>query len=217
MRVKYPRTFHLPWSEGATKDDKTLDDISHFEGKEVVVTEKMDGENTSIYSDGYIHARSIDSGRHSSRSWVNAFAPSITERLPKGWRLCGENLYAKHSIHYKLIESYFYGFSIWTEHNICINFVDMIDLFRKYNLESPPILYRGVWDTEQMKDMYDRFQSTTALGYSDDMEGYVVRVVEEFHYDDFNTSVAKFVRGNHVQTDEHWIKKEVVKNLLKGN
>ena len=54
-RVKYPRTYHLPWSEGRTDDDKVLSDDSQFIGKYVVVTEKMDGENTTIYSDGYLH------------------------------------------------------------------------------------------------------------------------------------------------------------------
>lgn len=43
--VKYGRTFHLPWSPGAHDDDKTLRDTTHFAGKEVVVTLKMDGEN----------------------------------------------------------------------------------------------------------------------------------------------------------------------------
>lgn len=43
--VKYGRTFHLPWSPGAHDDDKTLKDTSQFEGKRVVVTKKMDGEN----------------------------------------------------------------------------------------------------------------------------------------------------------------------------
>ena len=57
---KYPRTPHLPFSPGGTKDDRRLRDINCFVGKEVVVTEKMDGENTSIYRD-YYHARSINS------------------------------------------------------------------------------------------------------------------------------------------------------------
>jgi len=34
-RFKYPRTHHLPWSLGATKDDKTLGSVRHFEGKRV--------------------------------------------------------------------------------------------------------------------------------------------------------------------------------------
>ena len=55
MRIKYPRTPHLPWSLGATNDDVKQRDLSHFVGKQVVVTEKMDGENTTLYND-YIHA-----------------------------------------------------------------------------------------------------------------------------------------------------------------
>lgn len=42
--VKYPRTYHIPDSAG-TKDDKTLKDYSIFEGKNVIVSLKMDGEN----------------------------------------------------------------------------------------------------------------------------------------------------------------------------
>ena len=43
--VKYPRTYHLPFSPGTTKDDRVLKDCSNFFGKEVVVLTKMDGEN----------------------------------------------------------------------------------------------------------------------------------------------------------------------------
>ena len=52
--VKYPRTYHLPWSHGRTKDDRGFDDMSSFIGKEVVVTIKMDGEQTTMYKD-HIH------------------------------------------------------------------------------------------------------------------------------------------------------------------
>lgn len=68
-KIKYPRTYHLTWSPGTTSDDKILTTTSQFDGKEVIVTEKMDGENCTIGSD-YTHARSIDSQHHSSRSWV---------------------------------------------------------------------------------------------------------------------------------------------------
>lgn len=106
---KYPRSYHLPWSEGKTKDDRTIPDCSQFEGKEVVVTVKLDGENTSIYPD-YIHARSIDGRNHWSRSWVKNLQGRIGYQLDQGWRICGENLYAKHSIKYDDLEDYFYVF-----------------------------------------------------------------------------------------------------------
>ena len=46
-------------------------------------------------------------------------------------------------------------------------------------------------------------------------EGYVIRLKDSFHYDEFGTSVAKFVRANHVQTDQHWRHSAIVPNILK--
>ena len=45
-KVKYPRTHHLPWSEGMHDDDRMLSSTKVFENQRVIVTEKMDGENT---------------------------------------------------------------------------------------------------------------------------------------------------------------------------
>ena len=59
---KYGRTFHLPTSPGVGSDDKIIQDLTHMRAAdEVVFTEKMDGENTTIFSGG-CHARSPDSG-----------------------------------------------------------------------------------------------------------------------------------------------------------
>ncbi len=43
--VKYQRTYHCPWSQGITDDDRVQKDMKRFEGQRVIVTEKMDGEN----------------------------------------------------------------------------------------------------------------------------------------------------------------------------
>lgn len=96
-RFKYPRTPHLPWSPGFTADDLRNKTTALFDGKEVVVTEKMDGENTTMYRD-YIHARSVDGRSHPSRAWVKQLHGRICFDIPEGWRFCGENMYAQHSI-----------------------------------------------------------------------------------------------------------------------
>ena len=44
-RVKYPRTFHLPWSPGMNRDDRQMTDVGIFEGQRVMICEKLDGEN----------------------------------------------------------------------------------------------------------------------------------------------------------------------------
>ena len=73
--TKYPRTWHLPDSPNRGADgDHVYPDYSSFEGHEVVVTEKLDGENTTIYADGHTHARSLSSGYHPTRTWVRALA-----------------------------------------------------------------------------------------------------------------------------------------------
>ena len=119
QRYKYPRTPHLSFSPGVGKDDLKHDCDREaypkgnrlFVNCQVVVTEKLDGENTTLYRD-YIHARSLDSRHHPSRAWVKALQASIGHDIPQGWRICGENLYARHSIVYENLSSYFYLFSI---------------------------------------------------------------------------------------------------------
>lgn len=205
QRTKYPRTPHLPWSESATSDDKRLVDTGCFEGSDVVVTEKMDGENTTLYTD-YIHARSLDSKHHPSRNWVKQLQGRIGYQIPEGWRICGENMYAQHSIAYDALESYFYVFSIWDETNRCLSWDDTVEWAQMLNLTTPPVLYRGTWSEEKVQELtFD----------PERMEGYVVRNTKGFAYQDFSRNIAKSVRANHVQTDEHWMHRAVVANQLK--
>ncbi|MGF9909723.1 RNA ligase family protein [Brevibacillus porteri] len=206
MLKKYPRTFHLPWSRSRTDDDKILRTVGHFEGKEVVVTEKLDGENTTLYRN-HIHARSLDSKDHASRHWVKMLHGTISFHIPEGWRICGENVFALHSIYYEHLTSYFYVFSIWNENNECLSWDETVEWAELLGLETAPVLYRGIWKEENVKSCYTK-QSV----FGGEQEGYVVRVTERFPYEDFKQSAAKFVRKNHVQTDQHWLSKPVVPN-----
>lgn len=207
MRLKYPRTFHLPWSPGATSDDKTLDDVSHFEFREVVITEKMDGENSSCYFDGYTHARSMDSNNHPSRNWLKRFWAERYFKLPDGYRVCGENVYAEHSVAYDSLPSYFLGFSVW-DGDLCLSWDDTTMWFDELGITPVREIYRGVFDEKLIRDISIDFAK---------QEGYVVRVVDSFKLDQFPMSVAKFVRKGHVQTDDHWMNKEVIPNKLVKN
>lgn len=194
--VKYPRTNHLPWSPGVTDDDRMLRDVSNFEGKRVIVSKKMDGENTSMYSD-HIHARSIDSRGGEDRAWVKQFWSQICYEIPDGWRICGENLWAEHSIHYDDLKSYFYGFSMWDDRNNCLSWDDMIEYFGLLNITSVPVLYDGIWDESVLRDIEKN------LSWDKD-EGYTVRLAASYPYSQFKTSIAKYVRKGHVQTTKHW-------------
>lgn len=194
--VKYPRTSHLPWSPGMHDDDRRIDSMCEFVGKRVIATAKMDGENTSLYSD-YIHARSLDGRNHESRSWVKNFWSQICGDIPEHWRLCGENLYAKHSIRYDDLSSYFMGFSLWNEKNVCLSWDETQEWFELLGVTSVPVLYDGIYDEETIKKLW------TDADY-DTSEGYVLRVADEFAFKKFRHCVGKFVRPNHVQTTRHW-------------
>lgn len=200
-RYKYPRTYHVPWSPNLQNDDRCHPDMSIFEGKNVVVTIKMDGENTTWYRDA-IHARSIDSqnANHPSRDYVKSLWAKYKYAIPNSMRVCGENLYAIHSIKYVDLESYFYIFSIWYQ-NTCWSWEDTEDWCKTTEMPTVPVLYKGIYDEEKIKEIFKDF---------DFNEGYVIRISDKFIHDfdkeTFFLPVAKFVRKNHVQTDKHWLK-----------
>jgi len=205
---KYPRTLHLPWSEGKGDDDKILTSIDHFQGKDIIISVKLDGECSSLYPN-YFHVRSLDSANHESQTWLKNFHNSFKHLIPENYRICGENLFAKHSIHYHNLTSYFQVFSIWNN-DICLDWKDTECFCMKLNLQIVPVLYKGQFSEDMLKTIAKRKEHE-----NDEMEGYVVRIAESFSYNEFSLSVAKFVRKNHVQTDEHWKDKKVIKNNLK--
>lgn len=195
--VKYPRTHHLPWSPGVNSDDRVLESLEVFEGKEVVITVKMDGENTTLYND-HIHARSIDSGGADWRTWAKTIWAKTGWQIPEGWRVCAENLQAKHSIKYTDLPSFLMMFSIWNEKNVCLSWDETLEWASLLELEVVPTVYRGTWDEQLVKDIHRQEHAGSPC------EGYVVRLVESFHYKDFKRCVGKYVRMDHVATSRHW-------------
>lgn len=213
-KVKYSRTYHFPWSKGMNRDDRMLESINQFENELIVITEKLDGENTTMYPD-YIHARSINSGSHPSRNWVKNLWAQKAYEIPEGWRVCGENLYGKHSIHYtkengNALKSYFYMFSIWNEKNICLEWKETKEWAELLGFELVPVLYEGIWDMEVIDGLNKKMESNKGT-----IEGYVVRLQREFHYSEFRKVCGKYVRENHVQNNHgHWSQRKVEKNEM---
>ena len=203
--VKYPRTYHLPFSASKTNDDRTLEDCSQFEGKEIIILEKMDGENTSIYGN-YVHARALDNDSHPSRDWVKNYAAKIGWELPRGWRLCGENVFAKHAIHYYNLRSYFYLFSIWDDKNFCLSWDETLEYADMLELIVVPTLWRGIWNENIALEIAYHLDTETE-------EGFVVRTTDGFEYGAFRKSTAKYVREDHVDSTVHnWKMQAVIKN-----
>lgn len=203
--VKYPRTMHLPWSASVPEDDRVLSSMGAFEGKRVVVTEKLDGENTSMYFD-HIHARSLETEDHSSRHWVKNFWNSIRADIPEDYHVCGENMFAKHSILYESLESYFYGFSVWQK-TTCLPWSETLEWFALIGITPVPVLFDGLYNESEIKKINQDYTKS---------EGYVIRVADAFNLRDFKNCVGKFVRAGHVQTNQHWKNRKLEKNALRS-
>jgi len=203
-RIKYPRTPHLPWSPGIGADDRVWTDVSALADTEIVVTEKLDGENTTLYPDG-LHARAIDGRHHPSQDWVRALQGRIGYRIPAGWRLCGENLYAVHSLRYTALAGYFYLFAVWDDSNQCLSWDETLAWAHELDLPTPAELYRGRFDRQRLADLAIDTQR---------MEGYVLRRAGRFAFAAFADSVAKWVRPGHVVTDSGWRHQRIEVNQL---
>lgn len=207
-KVKYPRTYHLTWSPGATKDDRFMKNYSGFERKRVVVTLKMDGENTTMYP-GYgtdrIHARSLDYSPHPSRNYVRSLHGRLGADIPEGWRVCGENCYAAHSIQYKNLPDHFLMFSIWNGMT-CLSWDETVEWAQLLGVKMVPVIYDGVWNEDVIKKLHEPIRN------GDQVEGYVVRRADAFPYNNFHQMVGKYVRAGHVGDHGHWSKRSVISN-----
>lgn len=203
---KYGRTYHLPISPGVMSDDKILKDLSGLSSAdEVVFTEKMDGENTTIHAEG-CHARSPNSGYHASRDWVKAFAAGISPQIAPGERIVGEYLFAQHSVAYTDLPSYFMGFA-WIIDGKIQSWDDTLERFQTLAIQPVPILHRGQFTDDAVKGVI------SALDLNQ-QEGFVVRSTASFPEAEMGLQMGKYVRADHVQSETHWMHTEIVKNGL---
>ena len=206
MKRKYPRTMHLPWSPGLSNDDKRIDNMDNFINRLIIITEKRDGENITM-TKNYIHSRSLDWKAHESRDWIQAYWNKIRWEIPENLKIHGESLYAKHSIGYEHLTSYFECFAVFDEETDCfLSWQETCNMALHLEMQMVPLIYEGMYE----KDYW------TTLRPGDKNEGYVVRLEDEIPLNEFQISVAKYVRANHVNEDEkHWFyNKEIVKNKL---
>lgn len=204
MKTKYPRTYHLDFSPGATSDDKISDDIENLIGKPIVITEKLDGENTGMTNDG-VYARSHAAFTTSpwSREVRLLHNIKVAGNLEEDIFLFGENMEGIHSIEYENLKSYFYIFGV-RDKNIWIPWEQVEEYAYLLDIPTVPILFKGVLNSEkELVSLVNKFMSEGSK-IGGEIEGVVVRSAGLFHSDDFSKNVMKFVRKDHVQTDTHW-------------
>ena len=150
--TKYPRTYHFPFSKGATNDDKVADSnwFDNFKDKEIVITEKLDGSNTALMRNGVF-------GRSHAAITTNSWDRYITEYcglfdrvknlIGENEIIYGENLYAVHSIEYNKLPSYFFIFNIRDEKEF-YSWDEIEEMSNILDIPTVPVLFKGVFSDE---------------------------------------------------------------------
>ena len=218
--IKYNRTFHMPWSEGCTNDDKRAISVNNLLGKEIVITEKMDGSNCSLETDGCYARTHAGPPTHKSFDQLKALHASVKYIIEPGIQIFGELCYAKHSIEYSALPSYFLPFAVrYLQENGEHRWGSWLDVelwAGDIGVSTVPVLFTGKVSSEkELKELVESLMLEPSL-CGGIREGVVARIAEGFADEDFSTSVLKCVRKNHVQTSEHWKDQEIIKNKLKS-
>jgi protein-tyrosine phosphatase/predicted kinase/tetratricopeptide (TPR) repeat protein len=206
-KENYPKTPHVPFSPGVNDDDVYVSDVTALIAEEVVVTEKLDGGNCCI-KEGAVYART-----HSQPTKKEHFSPvkELATRLSnsgvnlEGVEIFGENMFAIHSIEYRNLASFFYAFAI-RRNGQWLSWDDTVSFCEELDIPTVPVLFRGHFKSQdQMKGCFETWaREPSAVGADVTPEGFVVRRVDSIPGSLFGDNVAKFVRANHIQTDENW-------------
>lgn len=215
---KYPRTYHLTFSEGCSSDDKMLDSDDYFLTDEIVITSKLDGSNFCMTNKECFARSHSGPPTHKSFDWVKAFHSQNKYLIPDNLVIYAEYLFAKHSIHYTNLPHYLTLFNVLDlDRNVWLSWDDVEALSQKINIPTVPVLFRGsITHDDELKELCNSLMKKKEF-QTDEREGLVIRSVKEFNNDTitFSISTGKIVRANHVQTSEHWKDQAIIKNKLK--
>lgn len=210
---KYGRTLHYPFSPGTTSDDRInhsyWDDVCQI--KSIVHTEKLDGENTCLNKYGVFARSHAAPTLHPWANYLKERWSSIKNDL-KDLEIFGENIYAIHSIEYTHIEHHFYVFGIreldkwlsWEETKFYAAMLDFPTVPELKIVEPKEQLAfeDDILQIVQEVSVYQSIDVHTQKLCS--MEGVVSRNINEYAVENFKKNVFKYVRKDHVKTDEHW-------------
>jgi hypothetical protein len=231
--IKYPHTPYLPFSPNA--DEKDVDESGYMEtpnllNKPLAITLKMDGSNV-VMTNNHIAARNGYDATHVSFDMVKQIHAQVKSHIPEGLMVFGEWLYAKHSIHYIDGLTLKHPFQIFGAYNCTTHMwsglADVIRLCDTITVGSGTdqiSVVDGVPDYNNLDALKNNKTFTTEKDLRSTLirlgnkavsmghEGIVVRNAYAFHHGRWNQNIAKFVRSNHVQTDEHWSQQPVIRN-----
>ena len=213
---KYGRTYHFPFSPGTTSDDRInyeyWSDIQKI--NKLIVTEKLDGENTCLNQFGVFARSHVAPTIHPWAAYLKQRWELIKNDLGE-LEIFGENLYAIHSIEYPNIDQHFFVFAVrhgklwlsWEEVKFYAKLLDFETVPEILTINKP---YEQNFFESKILEI---IRGASSFGSMDvitnkpcTMEGIVCRNTGEYFIDSFKNNVFKYVRKDHVKSDEHWTK-----------
>lgn len=225
--MKFPRTYHLPWSPNKGKDDKVHSDVSFLLNRPIVITEKIDGEN-QCWTYTNFHVRSEDSDGGVLRSFSKNLWASKRYLLQPGKFYFVEDISNEHTIKYPNQNNKVFLIAVCdtSEPNTMtwLNWDEILYEANEIGLPTVPELYTGILTNQvslaKITKELALLKPTTLGGKLEyfelmtpkvpdeyRMEGVVVRPCEDFT--DYTANTAKFVREKHVlENSEHWQQKQ---------
>jgi hypothetical protein len=185
-------------------------DVSSLLDVPLVITEKCDGSNLT-YTRTAVFSRSHSGPPgHPSFDLAKATHARIAHELSLGLSLFCEYCYAVHSITYDALPDYSLVFGArddrqgrWWDWDMVV--AQAADL----GLPTVPELHRGSVSTARELEALTLSLAAQPSAFGGPREGVVVRRAGEFRDADFQRSLAKWVRSDHVTTDEHWMHQNI--------
>lgn len=211
--MKYPKTKYVGFSPSKDNTDVKecgLFNLSNFINKPLIITAKLDGSNC-LLDCNHVAARNGRIANHLSFDIIKSMHSGFKDKIPENLIIFGENLYAKHSIYYNDLESYLYIFAIYDTIKMSwSSWDDVKKLASDIKVPTVPEISKL-----QLSNINDLTNVITEFGnqyISSGGEGIVIRNASEFL--DFGNNVAKYVRKNHVNTEQHWSQQKIIRNSL---
>ncbi|UVD59122.1 RNA ligase family protein [Rhizobium sp. Pop5] len=130
----------------------------------------------------------------------------MSPQLAEDERIVGENLYARHSVTYDALPSYFLGFA-WVNGDEIQPWDLTLLRFEELLIIAVPTLYRGPFRAGLFEDLAASLDKSRH-------EGFVARVAGAFSEADMPVRMGKYVRAGHVQSEIHWMKADLIPNRL---
>ncbi len=220
---KFPTTPHLTiFGTGSVREDKVLTERERdeFLQHELIVEEKIDGANLGISFDGSGEVHVQNRGTYLSKpyqgqwkkldEWLSLKLDRFFDVLHDQYILFGEWCFARHSVIYDSLPSWFVGFDIYDKQNRQFLSCRMRNnLFRQMKICQTPLLGRGRFSLLELKALFKKslFSKTAS-------EGLYLRYDKGI----WLGARAKLVRPEFVQAIEiHWSRNGIIPNKLGGD